>query len=101
LEWINLVSKVIGTLILTYKFKICLDSNKLECIESQLIQLITIEILRVKILLRKGHKGYFELILLKDLGEFSISEVTIKFHGSMVHSRKKTTIIVNVKKNQT
>ncbi len=33
LEWIYLVSEVIETLILAYEFKICLDSNKLECIE--------------------------------------------------------------------
>jgi hypothetical protein len=49
----------------------------------------------------KGQHGSFELALLKDLGEFSIFEATIKFHGSMVHSRKKTTIVASVKKNQT
>jgi hypothetical protein len=55
----------------------------------------------VIILLCKGHKGYFELTLLKDLGDFSIFEATVEFPGSMVHSRKKTTIVVNVEKNQT
>lgn len=48
LEWIYLVFEVIGALILAYKFNICLDSNKLENIESQLVWLTIIEILRVR-----------------------------------------------------
>lgn len=54
-----------------------------------------------EILLCKGHKGYFELVFLKDLGEFSIFEGAIKFHGLMVHSGKKIVKVASVKKNQT
>jgi hypothetical protein len=55
----------------------------------------------VRVISCKGHKGYFELVLLKDLGELSISEATVEFHGLMVHLGNKTIIIVSVKKNQT
>jgi hypothetical protein len=79
---------------LAYEFKICLDSNKLEHIESQLVWLTITEILKLRILLCKDHKGYFELTLLKNLREFCIFEVAVEFHGSMVHSRNKTTIVV-------
>lgn len=99
LEWIYLVSEAIGALILVYEFKICLDSNKLENIELQLVRLITIEILKVRVLLCKGHKGYFELVLLKGLGEFNISEAAIGFHGSMGHSGKKIAIVTSEKKS--
>ncbi len=70
----------------------------MENIESQFVRLIIIENLWVKVLLYKGHKGYFELVLLKDLGEFSIFKAVIESHGLMVHSGKKIAIVVNVKK---
>jgi hypothetical protein len=55
----------------------------------------------VRVLLHKGHKGYFELTLLKDPREFNIFEAAIEFHALMIQSIKKTTIIASVKKNQT
>jgi hypothetical protein len=52
----------------------------------------------LKVLLCKGHKGYFEPALLKDLGEFGIFEVAGKFHGLMAHLGRRIAIVANAKK---
>jgi hypothetical protein len=52
----------------------------------------------LRILLCKGHKGYFEPALSKDLGEFWIFEVAGKFHGLMAHLGRKITIIASAQK---
>jgi len=43
-------------------------------------------------------QGYFELTLLKDLGEFGILEVAGEFHGSTTHLGRRITIVASAKK---
>jgi hypothetical protein len=57
---------------MTYKFKICSASSKLERVESQPIHLAFLDVSRVRVLVCKGFKGHYELIHLKSLVDFGV-----------------------------
>jgi hypothetical protein len=75
IEWVYLVLKVIGDLIMAYEFKICLTSSKVDKMESQLVCIAFFDVSKVRVLVCKGLKGHYEPIHLESLVDFGVSDV--------------------------